>query len=116
MSKLEELRALKKLNMKRIVKLRDDGSKEIKLAEKLDKFLTQEIINKGGVAVIEKNLSRVEFKQSKCDVLFGNYAGFTSDKKRKAEIEQKNQTEREDKIVEPKEREIEDQPVEVYGL
>lgn len=87
MTKLEELKALKNLNMKRLAKLRTSQSNELKLAEDLDMFLTKEIREKGGVAKLEKNLGGIKLKEPKCQVSPGNYAVFVTNKERESELE-----------------------------
>ena len=86
MSDNQELLALKKLNMMRLTSLRANNNNELKLAEKLDKYLTKKLQDSGQPMVPESNLGGLRLQQTMqvCSAVSSNggFAKFVTDKKR----------------------------------
>lgn len=93
MSETKELLSLKKLNMLRLANLKMNNTQELKLAEKLDRFLTKELNKKGINRVPSDKLTTInvfDLNQKGCVLnSFGHHASFTPETKRKLELEPK---------------------------
>jgi hypothetical protein len=95
-----ELLALKKLNMSRLSDLKVNNSMELRLAQKLDNYLTRELNSRGmNIVPEDKFISMDLFSvQSKaCDT---SYANFTTEKKRSLELSEPEMMSSEPEMIE----------------
>jgi hypothetical protein len=88
---LDELLALKKLNMLRLSKFESSKNpRELEFANRLDKFLSKELGNKGVPMATHNTLQGLLIKQNEntCDKSnYGSFSKFKSSKRREGEIE-----------------------------